>query len=167
MKKMPIMVLLICVCISCQRKKGAEGQNIEEFGHLKDSISGNFQPFRQPDASILGFWNSEMLCSKADCGLYVIGDRRNEIWEFMEDSAKVYAHALHGKKLLTVFRAVYNGDQIVLESCRDSLSENTLKINILLDDLKDNVIKGTQKITIEDNCISVFDVELTRAEKGI
>lgn len=164
MKKNLILLVLICACISCQSKRGGEGQNIEVAVLLKDSISGNTEPLGQPDVSILGFWNSEMLCSKADCGFYVIGDRRNETWEFIEDSARVFTDVLNSKKLLTVFRAVYNKDNILLESCRDSLSENTLKINIVLDDLKDNVIKGTQMITTDDNCISVFDVELTRAE---
>lgn len=161
MKKMLMLLLLICVCISCQRK-GTQGRNNEKAVLLKDSVSGNAQSFSGPGLSIQGLWNSQMHCRKADCGLYVIGDRRNEIWEFTEDSARVYTQVMSRRKLLTVFRTVYDGDQIMLESYSDSLSENVLKINVVLDDIKDNVIKGTQTITAEDNCTSVFDVELTR-----
>ncbi|UUF12547.1 MULTISPECIES: hypothetical protein [Flavobacterium] len=165
MRKLPIIVLLIFLCMSCERKKESGLENSKKAVILKDSVFSNAQSVRQWELSLQGLWDSGMLCSKADCGLYVIGDRRNELWEFIQDSVRVYANGLNRKKLLSVFRAIHKGDKIILESCPDSLSESRLKINVVLDDIKDNVIKGTQTITIEDNCTSVFDVELTRTKK--
>jgi len=154
------------MCISCQRKKDSGLHNSKKAVVLKDSVFSNAKSIRQWELSVQGLWDSEMLCSKADCGLYVIGDRRNEIWEFTGDSVRVYTNVLNSKKRLGVFIAVYKGERIILESCPDSLLRNNMKINVVLDDIKDNVIKGTQSITTEDNCTSVFDLELTRAKKA-
>lgn len=165
MRKLPIIVLLIFLCISCQRKKESGLENSKNAIVLKDSVLSNAKSIRKWEVSLQGLWNSEMLCRKADCGSYVIGDRRNELWEFLKDSVRVYANGLNSKKLLSVFRAIHNGDKIIMESCPDSLSESRLKINVVLDDITDNVIKGTQTITTDDNCASVFDLELTRAKK--
>ncbi|MCC9065034.1 hypothetical protein ACHRV1_25735 [Flavobacterium aquidurense] len=165
MKKLPVIILLVWMCISCQRKKESGLENSKNAVVLKDSVFSNAQSIREWELSVQGLWDSEMLCRKANCGLYVIGDRRNELWEFVKDSVRVYANGLNSKKLLNVFRAIHNGDKIILESSPDSLSESRLKIKVVLDDITDNVIKGTQTITTEENCTSVFDLELTRTKK--
>lgn len=106
-----------------------------------------------------------MLCRESNCSNYVIGDQRNESWQFISDSTGIYTNVLNAKKLVRVFKAKYIDDKIILEFNSDSISKNRTKMNVVLDDIKNNVIKGTQTITGQDNCIARFSVELTLPQK--
>jgi len=64
-----------------------------------------------------------------------------------------------------VFQSKDSDDKILLEFKTDSISKNSTKINVVLDDIKNNVIKGTQTITGQDNCTARFSVELTLPQK--
>lgn len=129
---------------------------------LKDSVFKSAELSKKWTSAVQGGWNSEMICSSSDCGLYTVGDRRNEKWEFIQDTVKVYSTGMMKKKLLTVFNAIYAGDTIILESSNNCPVENGLKIKVQLDNINVNVIKGSQMITGEDDCGSVFSIELTR-----
>jgi len=190
MKKLPILLVLICVCISCDGKKKLELENREKaiilreeefekkeadykalllmrdsISALKDTISNTTEVIKEWPASLHGLWNSKMLCRESNCSQYVIGDQRNESWEFISDSTGIYTNVINNKKLVRVFKAKYIADKIMLEFSSDTISKNKLKINVVLDDIKDNVIKGSQTITGQDNCTARFSVELTLASK--
>lgn len=117
-----------------------------------------------PD-SIHGIWNSKMVCRESSCGNYVIGDQRNETWEFVSDSTGIYTNVINNKKLVRIFKAKYSEDKIVLDFSTDSISKNKAKINVVLDDIKSNVMKGTQTITGQNNCTAKFSVELSISPK--
>ncbi|MNR31154.1 hypothetical protein D3C85_1486480 [compost metagenome] len=53
----------------------------------------------------------------------------------------------------------------MLEFSSDSVSKNRVKMNVVLDDIKENIIKGKQTITGQDNCSARFAVELTLPQK--
>lgn len=190
MKKIPLLLFLVCLFISCENKKEIELQKREQALNLreekivekeadyqsllmfrdsiyalKDSIKNNITSVKEWPENIKGIWNSKMLCRESKCNQYVIGDQRNETWEFLSDSTGIYTNVLNNKKLIRVFKAKYIGDKIMLEFKTDSISKNTAKINVVLDDIKDNIIKGTQTITGQDNCTARFSVELTLPQK--
>jgi len=191
MKKMPLLLFLACLLISCENKKELELQKREKALNLreekiagkesdyqlllsfrdsiyalKDSVTSNpsLVVKEWPDA-IKGIWNSKMLCRESNCSQYVIGDQRNESWQFLSDSTGIYTNVLNNKKLTRVFTAKYIEDKIMLEFKGDSTSKNNIKMNVVLDDIKPNVIKGTQTITGQDNCSAKFSVELNLPQK--
>ena len=106
-----------------------------------------------------------MLCRESNCNQYVIGDQRNETWQFLSDSTGIYTNVLNNKKHIRIFKAKYVEDKIQLEFNSDSISKNKTKINVILDDINENVIKGIQTITGQDNCTARFSVELTPPQK--
>jgi hypothetical protein len=190
MKKFLLLLFLTCLFISCQNKKELELQKREEALNLreekiaeiesdyqsllllrdsvyalKDTVNNEADSIREWPKSIYGIWNSKMMCRESNCSKYVIGDQRNETWQFLSDSTGIYTNVLNNRKLTRVFRAKYIENKIMLEFKTDSISKNSTKINVVLDDIKDNVIKGTQTITGQDNCTARFSVELTLPQK--
>lgn len=190
MKKNLLLLFLACVFISCENKKELELQNREKalvlreeqlaqkeadykslllfrdsIMSLKDTVEDAAESRKEWPKNIQGIWNSKMLCRESDCSQYVIGDQRNESWQFSSDSTGIYTNVLNNKKLIRVFKAKYIDDKILLEFNSDSISKNKTKMNVVLDDIQDNVIKGIQTITGQDNCTARFSVELTLPQK--
>lgn len=190
MKKILLILFLTCFFISCENKKETELQKREEaltlreekiaemeseyqsllslrdsINTLKDTIKDSSSLIKEWPKNLQGIWNSKMLCRESNCNQYVIGDQRNETWQFLSDSTGIYTNVLNNKKLIRVFKAKYMDDKITLEFKSDSISKNNVKINVVLDDIKENVIKGTQTIMGQDNCTARFSVELTLPQK--
>jgi len=190
MKKNLLILFLACLFISCENKKELELQNREKALVLreeqlaqkeadykslllfrdsitasKDTVIDAAESLKEWPKNIQGVWNSKMLCRESNCSQYVIGDQRNESWKFSSDSTGIYTNVLNNKKLIRVFKAKYIEDKILLEFNSDSISKNKTKMNVVLDDIQDNVIKGTQTITGKDNCTARFSVELTLPQK--
>lgn len=167
MKKIIVMPLLSFVFLACEKKKAVEPPNTDISEISDDSLLEDSAVLTEHSLVVQGEWNSRMLCTKSDCDQYVIGDRRNESWEFTADSAVVYANLIKSKKKLLVFKAVYSSDKVLLESSSDSLAGNKSQVSVALDDIRENVMKGTQTIIGEDNCKAVFSVELSRAARNL
>lgn len=110
-------------------------------------------------------WNSKMVCKESNCSNYVIGDQRNETWQFVSDSTGACANVINNNKLIRVFKANYKKDAITLTFIADSTVKSKAKIYVVLDDIKKDIIKGTQVITGQNNCEAKFSVELTPATK--
>ena len=190
MKKNLLLLFFTCLFISCENKKELELQNREKalilkeeqladkeadyqslvifrdsVIALKDTVNNPAESLKGWPNNIQGAWNSKMLCRESNCNQYVIGDQRNETWQFLSDSTGIYTNVLNDKKFIRVFKAKYIEDKIQLEFTSDSISKNRIKMNVVLDDVKDNVIKGTQTITRQDNCTARFSVELTLPQK--
>lgn len=190
MKKILLIVFLTCLFISCENKKELELQKREQALNLreekivekeseyqslllfrdsiyalKDTVKNTIASINEWPESIQGIWNSKMLCRESNCSKYVIGDQRNETWQFLSDSTGIYTNVLNNKKLIRVFKAKYSDDKIMLEFKTDTILKNSVKMNVVLDDIKDNVMKGTQTITGQDNCTARFSVELTLPQK--
>lgn len=190
MKKLFLSLITVCVFISCENKKELDLQKREnalilreqqlsekeaDYNSLllmRDSIIAAKKDTIQNDTtikewpkSLRGIWNGKLLCRESNCNNYVIGDQRNEVWQFLSDSTGLYTNVLNNKKLVRVFKAKYEENKILLEFGSDSISKNKVKMNVVLDDIKENVVKGTQTITGQDNCSARFSVELTLPQK--
>lgn len=190
MKKIPLILFFTYLFISCENKKELELQEREQALNLreekiaekeadyqslltfrdsiyalKDTVKEIATSVKEWPENIQGIWNSKMLCRESNCSKYVIGDQRNETWQFLSDSTGIYTNVLNNKKLTRVFQAKYIEDKILLEFKTDSVTKNSVKMNVVLDDIKNNVIKGTQTITGQDNCTARFSVELTLPQK--
>ncbi len=135
--------------------------SLTEVKEVKDTIS---EIKNWPD-NLTTNWNSKMVCKESNCSNYVIGDQRSETWKFISDSTGIYTNVLNNNKLIRVFKAQYSPEKIMLDFAKDSTAKSKTKINVVLNDIKQNVIKGTQTITGQDNCRAVFSVELTPVPK--
>lgn len=190
MKKLLLLFILICSISSCENKKEHELQEREkaiilkeeQFAEkeadykllllmrdsilaLKNTVKPEIVLLKVWPDSLSGIWNSKMVCRESNCSNYVIGDQRSEVWQFTSDSTGIYTNVLNNKKLVRTFRAKYIQDKILLDFTSDSTSKSKVKMNVILDDIKKNVIKGTQMITGQDNCTAKFSVELTLSQK--
>ena len=132
---------------------------------LKNTVKPEIVLLKVWPDSLSGIWNSKMVCRESNCSNYVIGDQRSEVWQFTSDSTGIYTNVLNNKKLVRTFRAKYIQNKILLDFTSDSTSKSKVKMNVILDDIKKNVIKGTEMITGQDNCTAKFSVELTLSQK--
>jgi len=190
MKNLLLVIIIASLFSSCHNKKENELEEREKALDLRekelkeheadyksllllrdsilavnaDSIAKSEKQKEWP-TSIKGLWNSKMLCKESNCNNYVIGDQRNEVWQFTSDSTGMYTQVLNNKKLVRVFNANYEKDKIILQFVGDSTSKNRIKIDVVLDDIKQNIIRGTQTITGQNNCSARFSVELTVQQK--
>lgn len=135
--------------------------SLQSVSKVKDTVS---KVQEWPD-SIKIKWNSKMVCRESNCSNYVIGDQRNEIWEFLSDSTGMYTNVLSNNEIKRVFTGQYLENKIVLDSAKETSVKNKIKVSVVLDDIKKNIIKGTQTVTGQDNCTAKFSVELTPSNK--
>lgn len=125
----------------------------------KDSVVARVWP-----ASVNGKWKSTILCKESNCDNYVIGDQRSETWEFNADSAGMFTNVLNNTKLVRVYSGRFDANKILLRFT-DSTLRKKVDMQVVLDQIDQNIIKGTEVVFGENNCTAKFSVELTRAAK--
>jgi len=181
-----IIVLIFCSCSNkkeqeltlrenalLEREKQFEDKEAEydKLLKMKDSllsistVKDTLPKIQEWPDSLKIKWNSKMICRESNCSNYVIGDQRNEIWEFISDSTGMYTNVVSNNQIKRVFTGQYLENKIVLDSAKETSSKNKIKVSVVLDDIKKNIIKGTQTITGQDNCTAKFSVELTPSNK--
>lgn len=177
--------LLLCACGDSGREKSLDEreralaekeqqfalkqQDYESLLRMRDSIlavkNGDSTPTAWP-ARIHGLWTSKLVCIASQCNEYVIGDQKtNEIWDFTNDSSRTLVAILNNKTLVRVYKGIYDSSTIRLHFTTDSLSKRPVTMNVLLDQISGESIKGTQTITIDTTCTAKFSVELSRIQK--
>lgn len=133
---------------------------------LRDSINKQKDSLKQianwPD-EIKGQWNSKIVCTASDCNDYVIGDVRNDIWEFAQDSTKLYVKVLNKNKLVRIYHANYANNQILLHYSTDSTAQKVVEMNVRLQEFQPNRIRGTRSVSIDRQCTAKFNVELVKS----
>lgn len=115
-------------------------------------------------AAVNGQWNSTILCKESNCNNYVIGDQRSEIWDFKADSAGMFTNVLNNTKLVRIYSGRFNANEIHLRYT-DSTLKKKVDMQVVLDQINQDVIKGTEVILGENNCTAKFSVELSRVAK--
>lgn len=127
-----------------------------------DSIS-TYEPW--PD-SIVGEWNSRMVCRASRCANYVVGDQRHEVWRFYADSVGSYVQVVNNDEHIRIFKGQHSDNEITLNILADTnVSRSSVIRRAKLDDIKAGVMRGTLVLTGKNNCETVFSVELTPRAK--
>ncbi len=112
---------------------------------------------------LLGEWNSRIVCKASNCSDYVIGDTRNDIWEFTQDSTRLYVNVRDRKRLVRVYRARYDNQQIQLFFATDSTAKKQVEMQVVLDEISGSRLRGTRTVTLGGNCSASFDVTLNKS----
>jgi len=111
---------------------------------------------------IPGNWNSKTLCRESDCSDYVVGDQRSEIWAFEGDSTGIFTKVINKDKILRVYTAQVDSTEIRLHYKTDSTATRQVDINVVLNRAGNDLMKGTQTISVNNSCTAKFSVEVTR-----
>ncbi|RZF62162.1 hypothetical protein [Sphingobacterium corticibacterium] len=118
-----------------------------------------------PD-SVLGEWNSRMVCRASRCANYVVGDQRHEVWRFYSDSVGSYVQVVNNDEHIRIFEGQQNGNEIILNILPDTnMTKSSVARRVQLDDITSGVMRGTLVLTGKNNCETVFSVELTPRAK--
>ena len=137
-----------------EKEFAAKEQDYESLKAMRDSLqhsSDTIAVLKIPQ-NIIGKWNGKMICTDSNCSENVIGDQRNDIWEFSQDSVKI-VNKSGGER---IYAAKFTGSEIKLNS------ENNLSlINLQVSEEKSGRIKGSRELS-GNNCVSKFSVELEK-----
>ena len=109
---------------------------------------------------ILGKWSGKMVCTESTCADHVIGDQRNDIWEFSANGLKM-TNKTGGERLFT---ATLVGTELKLTSDETANITSRSSITLSIDDLQNGRMKGTREFIGQDECIAKFSVELEKAK---
>lgn len=113
---------------------------------------------------ISGSWNGKVICTESTCSDYVVGDQRTDTWEFDNDSTQLVTKIINNNNLIRLYSGKFEHNEIKLNFKTDSTAKKKVEMNILLNDISDNKIRGTRTVTV-DNCMAKFSVELIRSTK--
>lgn len=131
---------------------------------MRDSIFAKKDSTMQkiwPD-SITGIWSGKTICTESNCNEYAIGDVRTENWDFTNDDSHLLSKVSNKGKLVRTYMGKYENEKILLDYNTDSTSKKKVQMNIVLDDISANKIKGSRVITVDNNCTAKFTIELSR-----
>jgi hypothetical protein len=130
-----------------------------ESAALERDTTSTHEPW--PD-SVLGEWNSRMVCRASRCANYVVGDQRHEVWRFYSDSIGSYVQVVNNDEHIRIFKGQQKGNEITLNILTDTnMTKSMLTRRVQLDNISPSVMKGTLVLTGKNNCETVFSVELT------
>ena len=140
----------------------AKEQEYETLKTIRDSLvnatneSDSVEISTAIPAEILGKYNGKMICTETDCTEHVIGDQRNDQWEFTENGVKI-TNKSGGE---TFYTGSFANSEIKLKSEKlegVAVSEITLQLS----DESGNRIKGTRELK-KEKCLSKFSVDLEK-----
>jgi len=116
-------------------------------------------------SEILGKWTGKVICTESNCSDYVIGDQRTDIWEFVNDSLQTSVNVYSNNNLVRTYAGKLENNEIKLNFKTDSTTSKFVDMNILLNEISPEKIRGKRRITVNNNCSAVFSVELVRPSK--
>lgn len=116
-----------------------------------------------PD-EIKGQWTGKVICTESNCSDYVVGDQRTDTWEFDSDSIQLVTKIINNNNLVRIYSGKYENNEIKLNYKTDSTAKKQVEMNVLLNEISPNKIRGTRTVTV-DQCMAKFSVELLRSTK--
>ena len=147
-------------------KEQAFAEKEQEFESLKairdslaqiDSEIDTVQISTSLPAEILGRYNGKMICTETDCTEHVIGDQRNDQWEFTENGVKI-TNKSGGE---TFYSGTYSNSEIKLKSEKGDPTATVSEIILQIPNELGTRLKGTRELKRED-CVSKFSVDLEK-----
>lgn len=130
---------------------------------LRDSLAETVEKIpAEPTlpAEIIGKWTGKMICTESSCTEHVVGDQRNDIWEFSPTGLKI-TNKTGGERHFT---GNISGTDLKLSSTDSATAVSHSKITLTLADLSSARIKGQRELFGKDNCLAKFSVELEKAK---
>lgn len=144
----------------------AKAADYQSLIRMRDSLrtkkTDTLMPQQWPEG-IAGRWTSRTICKESDCGDYVVGDQRSDIWAFEGDSTGIFTKVINKEKLLRVYTAQADSTEIRLHYKSDSTATRKVDISVVLNPSGNNLMKGTQTISVNNSCTAKFSVELQRS----
>ncbi|SFN07448.1 hypothetical protein SAMN05421594_0823 [Chryseobacterium oleae] len=116
-------------------------------------------------SDISGPWNGKVICTESNCSDYAVGDQRTDTWEFDSDSTQLVTKIVNNNNLVRLYSGKYENNEIRLSFKTDSTAKKSVEMNVLLNDISANKIKGTRTVTADNGCTARFSVELVRSTK--
>ena len=113
---------------------------------------------------ISGAWIGKVICTESNCGDYVVGDQRTDTWEFDSDSIQLFTKIINNNNLVRLYSGKFENNEIKLNFKTDSTAKKQVNMNVLLNEISSNKIRGTRTVAV-DNCVAKFSVELIRSTK--
>ena len=107
--------------------------------------------------NIIGKWTGKMICTESNCSEHVIGDLRNDSWEFFDDQVRITNKSGSEK----IYFAKVSEAEIKLTSENSSPSTTQSIITLQLTEENKGRIKGSREFT-GNNCLSKFSVDLEK-----
>lgn len=156
-----------------EQKMAAVESEYEALLNMRDSIQASMIPlpsdtllsaYHWPE-TLIGDWNSKMICRTSGCSNYVIGDQRNELWRFQSDSTGVYVQVISKDQEVRRFKGEYDGQQVVLSLITDNTTGVKYSRRAVLNHVAAQLVSGSQYLVGQDQCETVFSVELTPRKK--
>ncbi|WEK71270.1 MAG: hypothetical protein P0Y62_06850 [Candidatus Chryseobacterium colombiense] len=187
MKNLIFLNLLLLLLVNCNNKDKTKelalkeqqllekeklfAQKEAEYNALlkmRDSIfstrhSDSIKIIKWPD-TIAGSWTGKVICTESNCSDYVVGDQRTDIWEFASDSIQLFTKIINNNNLVRSYSGNFENNEIKLNFKTDSTAKKKVDMNVLLNDISADKIRGTRTIAV-DNCLAKFSVELIRSKK--
>lgn len=146
-------------------QKEAEYQSLLK---MRDSIfnhqnSDSIRIIKWSD-EISGAWTGKVICTESNCSDYVVGDQRTDTWEFDSDSIQLFTKIINNNNLVRLYSGKFENNEIKLNFKTDSTAKKQVDMNVLLNDISPNKIRGIRTVAV-DNCVAKFSVELIRSTK--
>lgn len=143
--------------------KEAEYQYLLQFRDSIEHIDSIAKLSQWPE-DVAGQWNSKIVCVESSCTEYVIGDVRNDIWEFAQDSLGLVMQVYNNKKdSVRTYAGQYTGQEIRLSYATDTNAQKFVEMSVILNDITPNKMSGRRSVTINGKCTAQFTVELIKS----
>jgi len=150
-----------------ERQFQLKEQDYAALLQMRDSLLAQHVQATAWPPGIQGAWNSRLVCTESQCTEYAIGDQKtNETWDFINDSTGTLVAIRNKDRLVRIYTGRYDSSSIRLYFKTDSTARRTVEMNVLLHQVPDGNLKGTQTITIDSACSARFSVELSRIQKN-
>ncbi|RZJ49235.1 MAG: hypothetical protein EOO19_05930 [Chryseobacterium sp.] len=126
----------------------------------KDSVQIMLWP-----SEISGEWSGKVICTESNCSDYAVGDQRVDNWEFDSDSIQLSTKIINNNNLIRTYSGKFENNEVKLSYKTDSTAKKSVEMNILLNEITPGKIRGIRTVTVDNNCMARFSVELTRTQK--
>lgn len=109
-----------------------------------------------------GTWNVKMICIETNCPGSAVGDTKTEQWDFSFQDNVIIATAVSNNQLVRIYSGHYTGNSIRLTVQKDSADNQTAKMAVRLQNIKDKEIEGEREIVQSAGCRIVYALQLRK-----
>ncbi|KUJ52592.1 hypothetical protein AR685_06135 [Chryseobacterium sp. JAH] len=146
-------------------KKESEYQSLIKMRDSIFSEKDSVETVKVWPPQVFGSWIGKVICTESSCSDYVIGDQRIDTWEFDSDSTQLFSKIVNNHKLVRLYSGKFENNEVKLHYKTDSTADKSVEMNILLNKISANKIRGTRTVSVDNKCTAKFSVELTRLSK--